>query len=263
MIPASAYAACTGVPGVAGSNLQWFNCSSDNQAADSDDLKMFIDGTSTAFVNSALGSLGKNNNALNFANIQITSTGGNFQASTDANGFANFKSEVDSVTAYEATPVGVGVNLVAQNGAIFPGFDGELFRGQIVNNVATPTVTWDGDVSAVVTVDEGLLGDKTYTWTWTGLHTNTDIGVLGFDEQLEPGWKVVSSFAVAGDVTSAGVPIAAGLGAWDEFKQIEFSVPGEVDAVPEPKTWVMMLAGFGLLGFAAMRKGKREARLAI
>jgi hypothetical protein len=38
-----------------------------------------------------------------------------------------------------------------------------------------------------------------------------------------------------------------------------------VDAptVPEPSTWAMMLAGFGMLGFAAMRKGKREARLAV
>jgi hypothetical protein len=33
--------------------------------------------------------------------------------------------------------------------------------------------------------------------------------------------------------------------------------------VPEPSTWAMMLAGIGLLGFAAMRKGKREARLAV
>jgi hypothetical protein len=33
--------------------------------------------------------------------------------------------------------------------------------------------------------------------------------------------------------------------------------------VPEPSTWAMILTGFGLLGFAAMRKGKREARLAV
>ena len=37
----------------------------------------------------------------------------------------------------------------------------------------------------------------------------------------------------------------------------------DAGAVPEPRTWVMMLAGFGMLGFAAMRKGKREARLAV
>jgi hypothetical protein len=33
--------------------------------------------------------------------------------------------------------------------------------------------------------------------------------------------------------------------------------------VPEPSTWALMLAGFGLIGFAAMRKGKREARLGV
>jgi hypothetical protein len=34
-------------------------------------------------------------------------------------------------------------------------------------------------------------------------------------------------------------------------------------AVPEIPTWAMALAGFAGLGFAAMRKGKRDARLAI
>jgi hypothetical protein len=38
---------------------------------------------------------------------------------------------------------------------------------------------------------------------------------------------------------------------------------GLATGAPEPSTWAMMLAGFGLLGFAAMRKGKREARLAV
>jgi hypothetical protein len=39
--------------------------------------------------------------------------------------------------------------------------------------------------------------------------------------------------------------------------------PAFAPVVPEPSTWAMMLAGFGLLGFAAMRKGKREARPAV
>jgi hypothetical protein len=32
----------------------------------------------------------------------------------------------------------------------------------------------------------------------------------------------------------------------------------DVDAVPEPSTWSMMLLGFGLLGLAGMRKTREE-----
>jgi hypothetical protein len=42
---------------------------------------------------------------------------------------------------------------------------------------------------------------------------------------------------------------------------LEFA-PAVPTGVPEPSTWAMMLTGFGLLGFAAMRKGRRGARLA-
>jgi hypothetical protein len=51
----------------------------------------------------------------------------------------------------------------------------------------------------------------------------------------------------------------------DKSWSTPFTVAGLIDGpgVPEPSTWAMMLAGFGLLGFAATRKGKREARLAV
>jgi hypothetical protein len=39
-------------------------------------------------------------------------------------------------------------------------------------------------------------------------------------------------------------------------------VTSDADAVPEPSTWAMMLLGFAGLGFASMRKGRRDARLA-
>jgi len=90
--------------------------------------------------------------------------------------------------------------------------------------------------------------------TFTGFSTNNDIGVLGFDENNDPGVFVTSAFAYAGDVTSTGAPILAGSGSWDEYKQIEFSVPGQVASVPETRTWAMVLMGFGLLGLAAAKK---------
>jgi hypothetical protein len=44
---------------------------------------------------------------------------------------------------------------------------------------------------------------------------------------------------------------------------LEFAPTNPTPGVPEPSTWAMMLTGFGLLGFAATRKSKREARLAV
>lgn len=246
-------APCTVVSTVG--NVQFVTGSSDNQCNDGDDLKMFLDGVTNA--NSAFGSLGGNNNSTADSNIKISSNGGGFGASTDANGFANFKSVVDNVEFYEAQP-DLGTFL-PKSTTPFLGFDGSLFRGQLTNNPNTPGVTWDGDVSIVVNLSSGVQD----IFTFTGFKQNTDIGVIGFDEVREPGVFVNSYFAVAGDVTSTGVPIAAGLGSWDEFKQIEMSVPGATAVIPEAPTWAMMLIGFaGFAGFAALKRRPWVARQA-
>jgi hypothetical protein len=105
------------------------------------------------------------------------------------------------------------------------------------------------------------------------------------------GLTVPSKFEIFETVVNSGLPGGGFLDVTGSFAQGTFIIPfaenvagdkvtlfdtsytntGFIDAtpggprtggVPEPRTWVMMLAGFGLLGFAAMRKGKREARLA-
>lgn len=40
---------------------------------------------------------------------------------------------------------------------------------------------------------------------------------------------------------------------------LRFDVPGAATGVPEPGTWATMLLGFGAIGFAARRRGKRRA----
>jgi hypothetical protein len=248
-------APCTVVKTVG--NIQFVAGSSDNQCNDGDDLKMFLDGVTDA--NSAFGSLGGNNNSTADSNIKVTSNGSGFSASTDANGFANFKSVVDNVDAYEAQPqLGTVLPKTGAPGTPFLGFDGSLFRGQLTSNPNTPGVTWDGDVSLVV----NLSGGGQDIFTFTGFKMNTDIGVIGFDEILGASSPFVTSyFAVAGDVTAAGAPIAAGLGSWDEFKQIEMSVPGAVAIIPEPSTWLMTILGFiGCAGFAALKRRAWAAR---
>lgn len=249
-------APCTVVATVG--NIHFLTGSADAQCNDGDDLKMFIDGVTDA--NTAFGSLGGNNNSTADSNIKISSNGGGFGASTDANGFANFKSVIDNVEFYEAQPQ-LGTFLPKTKPPVpFLGFDGSLFRGQLTNNPNTPGVTWDGDVSIVVNLSNGIQ-DR---FTFSGFKMNTDIGVIGFDEVRDPGVFVSSYFAVAGDVSSNGTPIATGLGSWDEFKQIEMSVPGAMAVIPETQTWVMMLLGFaGMAGYAARYRihHKRDDRL--
>jgi type VI secretion system secreted protein Hcp len=52
----------------------------------------------------------------------------------------------------------------------------------------------------------------------------------------------------------AGLSMAYGMGMMG---------PTVVSSVPEAETWAMLLAGIGLIGFAARRQGKRQARLSV
>jgi hypothetical protein len=72
-------------------------------------------------------------------------------------------------------------------------------------------------------------------------------GSVSFSELMTNGLTLTVTFDNASD--------------WNISPQVSFSVT-DAPAAPELSTWGMMLAGFGLLGFAAMRKSKREARLA-
>jgi hypothetical protein len=240
MYPAPAQAACTVTPvGV----LQFYsNCSSDNQANDGDDIKMFVDKTprTTSVID---GSLGSNNQA--FVNIVSTA---NADFETDGSGFANFKSvdagsTANTLTAYLFAP---GPSPTLPDGTAFAGFDGELFRGQIDN-----TGSYNGDLFVRVTLADGTMVEHLYT----GLSDKNDFGVLGFDEQ--PGVdELVRSVFIS--VNSDG---ASG-GAWNEFKQIEMSVPGAIAVIPEPRTWAMMLIGFGLVGLMGYRRALKRSALA-
>jgi len=235
-------------------NIQFLQGSSDSQCNDGDDLKLFLDGVTNA--NSAGGSLGGNNNSVADSNITITSNGSGFTASTDANGFANFKSVVDNVSAYSMTP-NVGT-ILPKSGDTFLGFDGSLFRGQLTDNPNTG-VTWNGDVTIVINLSDGTQVERTYT----GFNTNNDIGTIGFDEVANTTSPFVTSyFAIAGDAPG-GVIDPTGLGSWDQFKQIEMSVPGQIASIPEPKTWVMSIIGFALLGAVAFKRRKTSRALTV
>jgi hypothetical protein len=161
-----------------------------------------------------------------------------------------------------------GIGVSTSDGILAPPSDSdlEINTGEYVlldNNIAeglgfTPTDIWVGSLQA---------GESGTIWGYTGadgsislanLHplvggtlTGTALNTLQ-DFNLSQGG--------ANPIYGAYVITGGGITGGDVLVKSEvFASPG----VPEPSTWAMMLAGFGLLGFAAMRKGKREARLAV
>ena len=77
-----------------------------------------------------------------------------------------------------------------------------------------------------------------------------DIGAIGFDERGLQASTFIDSVIMHLDST----------GAWNEVKQFDFSVPGGEATVPEASTWVMLIAGFGLMGMLGWRRGFRGLR---
>jgi hypothetical protein len=251
MTPSPARAACLATPsGV----LQFYSgCSSDNQANDGDDLKMFVDKTprQTAVID---GSLGSNNQTFN--NV-IATTNADFE--TDGSGFANFKSVDAGSTANTLTAYifANGPSATLPDGTPFSGFDGQLFRGQIDNTGLTHATAYNGELFVLVTLSDGTKVSHLYT----GLSDKNDFGVLGFDERPGVDEMVKSVFISVNDpnetdalgLNALCVACGPANGAFNEFKQIEFSVPGATAAIPETSTWAMMLAGFALIGWLGWR----------
>jgi hypothetical protein len=255
-----AHAACTITPV---GDLQFYsNCSSDNQANDGDDLKMFVDKTprSTAVID---GSLGSNNQAFN--NV-IATTNADFE--TDGSGFANFKSvdagsTANTLTAYVFAN---GPSSTLPDGTPFSGFDGQLFRGQI-DNTGTGANKYNGELFVLVTLSDGTKVAHTYA----GLSDKNDFGVLGFDERPGVAEMVKSVFISVNDpnetdalgLNSLCIGCGPANGAFNEFKQIEFSVPGAIAAIPETSTWAMLVSGFGLMGLISYMRSRKKRSSAM
>lgn len=223
-------------------NIVTFQCDSDNQATDADDLKLFLD--KATGVTNIDGSLDKNSSALVNQNIHITA---NAAFNQEANGFAelhsaNAGSPSNTLTDVTFTPI---VPSTIKGQGAFLGFDGFFGRGSVDPIGAAG---WDGDVTLVVDLTNG----KSFDIAFTGDKKTDDSGAMGFDELTEPG-AFVKSVSMQLDST----------GAWNEVKQFDFSVHGAVSTVPEPSTWAMLLLGFAGLGYVAFRQSKKDRLAAV
>jgi hypothetical protein len=247
-----AWAKCATAPGsgTGVGEVQFYtgDCSSDNQANDGDDGKAFIDKGSAPTGSTSIDlSLDKNSSLLDDQNFLAKSltAGGTFSAFTSGNGFANIKSDNDLAQKFEFDPLLPSDYLSETK---FLGFDGMLFRGQEVDLPGAAKVK--GPDTGSITILVNLSDGSSVTDTITGIKLKADFGVLGFDEPAKMAGVFVDSVTVSTDANHA----------FDQLKQIEFSVPG-VSSIPEPSTWLMALTGFGLLGSLGMIK--RKARYAI
>jgi hypothetical protein len=238
-----AYANAKCTPQAPIGNIQPFQCDSDNQAADADDVKLFLD--KATGVSNIDGSLIKNTSLSQFQNIRILTDA---PINQEGNGFAELHSANAGSTAnalHKVTFDPILPSKLDPSGKDFFGFDGFFGRGQVDPlGGAGKKRTWDGDVF----IDITFVGGATQTLEFLGDKAKDDIGAIGFDELKEPG-LFVDSVTMRLDAT----------GAWNEVKQFEFSVPG-ASPVPEASTWAMLGVGAALMaGLGLRRRGARYA----
>jgi hypothetical protein len=228
------------------------SCSSDNQANDGDDVKAFLDkGGSATFLGPDIDmSLSSNTSALIDQNVRFKdlSVSAGTTGFTDGNGFANIKSVGDALQAWEIDPI--DGSFLSRLGIAFPGFDGLLFRGQFTDLGGGAGKNDSASLTLVVNLSDGT----TVQDTFSGLKLKADDGVFGFDENSAlPKGLFVDSVEAFTDENHA----------FDQVKQIEFSVPGAIAVIPEPKTWVMLVAGFAFMAILGVgRNGLRRKNTA-
>ena len=222
------------------------SCSSDNQANDGDDLKAFLDkGGQATFNGPDIDfSLTKNSSALIDQNTEfkdLSAGTSSAQGFTDGNGFANIKSVGDALQSWEVDPIPGSV--FGKLAAKFLDFDGMLFRGQFVDlpGAVNPKQGDAAQFTLVIHLSDGSF----VTNTFSGLKLKADDGVFGFDEVgTLPAGLFVDSVTAVTDPTHA----------WDQIKQVEFSIGGAVGVIPETRTWAMLVIGFGLMGALGYRR---------
>jgi hypothetical protein len=124
------------------------------------------------------------------------------------------------------------------------------------SSINTRTPTWfDFDITGITV----LLGQK-YTAVLSSGSSRNGV-VMGPDINLSTGAELSGDAYTGGRAifTTEVYPNCARTGNCD----LNFRVTGTsaVAAVPEPTTWAMMIAGFGIVGFSLRRRSKQAVRV--
>jgi PEP-CTERM motif len=145
-----------------------------------------------------------------------------------------------------------------------------LWWGSNYNNLFGVAFAPGNDANSLARIEIKALqpGDAvTLSSFMLGAYSNTtrdtvlNIYAIGSSTPLFSYVGPVGNSTISATVFNPNLTVAGGL--WIEWADsaynvgidnIEYSVGGVVQSVPEPSTWMMLLAGFGLIGFLRRRK---------
>ncbi len=166
-----------------------------------------------------------------------------------------------AATVFAATSASAAVTVIDFNDGTAPGFSGDfgLFPGAGVGGVAA---TVDGTPFLAVPSQGSPSGTATYTAAGAITAFSFDWGTPDSYNTLvfrNGNGAAIATYTGSGPAFTGSYTFAAGT----NIRTVDFSSSSkafEIDnvsvtaPVPEPATWGLMLAGFGLVGFAARRR---------
>jgi hypothetical protein len=172
-----------------------------------------------------------------------------------------------------------GIGSTTVDGAPLSGGTGDLSDGVVASDIWSnvesvagdgPYVGWIASRTPVPTIDFYLLPNAgPGYWMVTGIAVHMDnshkgavyapasIFVNGFETSFTPpaigsiGWVNLSGFGPLTSVNPITMELVYALPTWIFLSEVQFTgvwVPDPGNRVPEPGTWAMMIAGFGLVG---------------
>ncbi|MEG3123201.1 FxDxF family PEP-CTERM protein [Sphingomonas sp. GB1N7] len=189
----------------------------------------------------------------------------------------SFMSKITTAAAVAAFTVAA---VPAANAAVVYTVIGDTSGGPVYNRTVagTPPTTMSGVGTAVAynTFLFSPLASGSYTFLLTSSTLNYDPFLALYAAPFNPASPltniiIANDDLAAGNVTQSGftVNLLAGtvytavIAGFDnqDFGTYTLTIANAASAVPEPATWAMMIAGFGMVGFGMRRRAKPSVRV--
>lgn len=127
--------------------------------------------------------------------------------------------------------------------------------GAVFDGLVTFTSNYDNVVAVDGYLTGGGYGSQHISWIWGDLNLSTVPNQT--TNFLMDGTDKTNYFyfiTFTWDYSAAPKLVFSSLGEGNAVRYSDLATGGTITAVPEPETYAMMLAGLGMLGFAARRK---------